>query len=355
MHRNVSAFVVVVSLAVANQVYAVADFSVTSEATRTLDSAIAHVNYVKQWTLTATDANDGDDKIDSLNLDLSGRVFVSYVSGIASGVLGYVNVTGDSQEVVEVVSVRTNDDDDEQLHVRIDNTSSNSSVNGYLLTEIFLSASSSVTDVKSQRSAEVVIQDGVLVASGTDEELQLELSRSSSVYVSSDGTAVSLGQLKLEVSDTASLQFNVDSVTVSGDAKLEAHDSASITVLASSFKAEKLELDAEDSGTICIAAADVTTSSYDGEDASKISMPDSSNKYDSTGNFACEELSVPAREPKCMSSSCSSSSTTTNASGSSIAAADESTSSSTSGAGLRYAALGFEAALVAGLSLAGML
>jgi hypothetical protein len=349
-----------------------ADFSVTSQSTMALQSTVDHVSYVKQWTLTATATNEGDDKIDSLNLDISGRVFVSYESDMPSGVLGYVNVSGDSKEIVDMVKVVTNDDDDEQLHVRIDNSSASSGASGYLLTEIFLAASNGVTDVKSQRTAEVVLENDVLVTRDSDEELQLEASDSSAVFVAATGTSLSLKQLKLELSDSSSLQFAVGSVSISEDAKLEAHDSSAITVLSSSFEADKLELDAEDSGTICIAAGDVSASSYDGEEASKISMPNASNKYDSTGGFACDESSAPTREPKCTSSSCpedAATSTTSSATGSSTivgisgsgssattaAPADSvsegSASSSSSGATSQYSSVAAEISLL-GLILA---
>ncbi|KAG7376269.1 hypothetical protein PHYPSEUDO_013856 [Phytophthora pseudosyringae] len=180
---------------------------------------VDHVSHVKQWTLTATGTNDGDDKIGSLNLDLTGRVFVSYVSDVPSGVLGYVNVSGDSHKIVNFVTVLTNDVNDEQLHVRINDNNDSPTVEGYLLTEIILVTSGVVSNVQSQLTSEVVIENGVLVTSDVDEELQL----------------------KLEVMDAASLPFSAESVSVTVRGKLTAHDASNITVLPSSFDSAKLK------------------------------------------------------------------------------------------------------------------
>ncbi|ETL35214.1 hypothetical protein L916_12625, partial [Phytophthora nicotianae] len=149
--------------------HSTAEFTVTSGTTEATTSSTEHVSFVKQWTLNS--ATNGDN-IDSIDLDLAGRVYVSYVSGLPSGVLGYVNVSGDSQTVVDAVTVSnddTNDNDDNdnddtndtdgELNVRIGNSTS-TTLSGYLLTEIFLASSGIVTDVKSQRSAQVVVEDG---------------------------------------------------------------------------------------------------------------------------------------------------------------------------------------------------
>ncbi|RLN98347.1 hypothetical protein BBJ28_00012300 [Nothophytophthora sp. Chile5] len=199
------------------------------------------------------------------------------------------------------------DDDDDDLHVRF-NGRNGSTTDGYLLTEIFLATSNIVTDVEIESSAEVVFEDNVLVSSNTNEELQLKASDASVVFVSAASTSMALQDLKLELSDSASLQFSMDSITVREDAQLQAHDASTITVLTSTFTVDDLDLDAENSGTICISAEDLTAGSYDGEAASKISLPNASSKYSSTGSLDCTEVSVPAREPKCVSNGCSDSS-----------------------------------------------
>ncbi|EGZ08693.1 hypothetical protein PHYSODRAFT_524332 [Phytophthora sojae] len=265
------------------------DFSVSSTSTTSVDSTTEHASFVKEWTLTASNthdkidsdddsSDDGDDKIDSIKLQLPGRVFVSYVSGLPSGVLGYVNVSGDSQTVVDAVKVSSNDDD-EELEVKY-SSSSSSATSGYLLTEIYLATSNTVKEVEIESSAQVIIEDGVLVSSNTNRELQIKASDSSVV------------------------------ITIREDGQFQAHDKSSIAVLTSSLTADKLDLDAENSGTICVSAEEVTAGSYDGDEASKISMPNASSKYTSTGSFSCDEKSTPSREPSCVSSSACSSSTT---------------------------------------------
>ncbi|KAL3670683.1 hypothetical protein V7S43_003871 [Phytophthora oleae] len=295
---------------------ATAEFTVTSGTTEATTSSTEHVSFVKQWTLNP--ATTGD-TIDSIDLDLAGRVYMSYVSNLPSGVLGYVNVSGDSQTVVDAVIVSnddTNDNDndnddtndtDGELNVRLGNSTS-TTLSGYLLTEIFLASSGVVTDVKSQRSAQVVVEDGVLVTSSTTAELQVEASGSSAVYVSAASTAVSVRQLQLDAAGTSSVQFNVGSVSTTEEVQIDAQGSAAISLLASSVEAATMELEAQNTGTICISAQTVTATNYEGQDASRISMPNASSKYTSTGSFACDDSSVPAREPACVSSACANSS-----------------------------------------------
>lgn len=317
------------------------DFTSTSTSTESVDSTTEHIGFVKQWTLTVAGNNnngdnddddssddssdDGDDRIDSIKLQLPGRVFVSYSSSLPTGILGYVNVSGDSQSLVEAVKVGSNDDD-EELQVKYDSSSSSST--GYLLTEIFLSTSNIVNDVEIEKTAEVVIEDGVLVASNTNKEVQIKASDSSAVYVSS--SALSLQDLKLELSDSATLQLTTDSITIREDGQFQAHDKSSITVLTSSLKVDDLDLDAENSGTICISATEVTASSYDGQDASKISLPNASSKYTSKGSESCDEVSTPSREPGCVSSSSCATTTTSTSTPSATTASSTSTTTITS-------------------------
>ncbi|EGZ15521.1 hypothetical protein PHYSODRAFT_505479 [Phytophthora sojae] len=305
-----------------------AEFTVTSAVTEAATSTSENAAFVKQWTLSAVNSAD---TIDSIDLDLAGRVYVSYVSGLPSGVLGYVNVSGDSQTVVDAVTVTnddTNDNDaddtndtDGELNIRIGNsTSTATTLSGYLLTEIFLASTGVVTDVKSQRSAQVVVEDGVLASNSTTAELQVETSGSSAVYVSAASTDVSARQLHLEATGTSKLQFIVDSVSVT-----------------------ELELETQGTGTICISAQQVTATTYEGKGASRISMPNASNKHDSTGSLTCDESSVPAREPSCVSSACASSSTAGTA-GSTTGNVDSSESSTTRLAALAAALIGAAAA-----------
>ncbi|EGZ08692.1 hypothetical protein PHYSODRAFT_361972 [Phytophthora sojae] len=249
-----------------------AEFTVTSGTTEAATSTSENAAFVKQWTLNA--ANSAD-TIDSIDLDLAGRVYVSYVSGLPSGVLGYVNVTGDSQTVVDAVTV-SNDDDTDNDNDDNDTNDTDGELN-------------------------VVVEDGVLVSSSTTAELQVEASGSSAVYVSAANTDVSVRQLQLEAAGTSKIEFHVKSVSVT-----------------------ELELETQGTGTICTSAETVTATNYQGTDASRISMPNASSKYDSTGSFACDVSSVPAREPSCVSSACASSST----SGTTVGTAGSGTSTS---------------------------
>ncbi|CAI5734892.1 unnamed protein product [Peronospora destructor] len=306
-----------VATAIASRV--TAEFTVTSRPTEAITSSMKNVKFVKQWTLTAATTAK---TIDSIDLDLVGRVYVSYKSGLPSGVLGYVNVSGDSQTVVDAVTVSNDDaddtddkdDDDDtkdntgELNVRI-GSSTLITLSGYLLTEIILASAGIVTDVKSQQSAQIVIEEGVLLTNGKTAELQVGASGSSAVYVSAVGTDVSVSQLQFDTAGTASLQFNVKSMSVTDEAQFESKGSARIALLASSVKAAKLELDAENTGTICTSAKEVTATTYEGKAATHISMPNATNKQGSIGLLACDEAKVPAREAACVSSTCDESST----------------------------------------------
>ncbi|KAG1712836.1 hypothetical protein DVH05_000573 [Phytophthora capsici] len=269
-------------------------------------STSKNVNFVKQWTLKA-DANTKS--IDSIDLSLAGNAYVSYVSGLPTGVIGYVNVSGDSRTIVEAVTVSKDVDNDLDIDNDLDDLFdddkndggelnvllSNRAASGYLLTEIFLAAPDAVKDVKSQRSAQVVIEDGVLVTSGRKTELQIDATGSSAVYVSAPDTAVSVGQLSLETTGTATIEYNVESISARSELQMDAQGSSSITVLASTISTNTLDLDAT-SGSICIAAKTVQSKFRDIEGKNKISMPNSAKKHGTTGTFACEEAKLPARK-----------------------------------------------------------
>ncbi|KAL3670682.1 hypothetical protein V7S43_003870 [Phytophthora oleae] len=285
--------------------HATADFKVSPQPIVKAATS-KHVNFVKQWTLKA---GANTNSIDSIDLSLAGNAYVSYVSGLPTGVIGYVNVSGDSRAVVNAVTVSkdvNNDVDiDNDLDDLFDNDKNdggelnvwlgNKAASGYLLTEIFLAAPDAVKDVKSQRSAQVVIEDGVLVTSGKRTELQIDATGSSAVYVSAPDTTVSVGQLSLETTGTASIEYNVESVSVRSELQVDAQGTSSITVLASTIQTKKLNLDAT-SGSICIAAETVESKWRGIEGKKKISMPNSAEKHGTTGTFACKESTLPARK-----------------------------------------------------------
>ncbi|KAG2774100.1 hypothetical protein PC129_g15659 [Phytophthora cactorum] len=279
-----------------------ADFKVTPEPIVKAATS-KHVNYVKQWTLSA---GSNTNSIDSLDLSLAGNAYVSYVKGLPAGVIGYVNVSGDSRTVVNAVTVSKdvldidndlddlfdNDNDGGELNVWL----SNKAASGYLLTEIFLASPEAVTDLKSQRSAQVVVEDGVLVKNGKRAELQIDATGSSAVYVSSPKTDVSVRQLSLETTGTASIEYNVNSLNVRSELHMDVQGSSSITVLSSTVKTAQLELETERSGTICISAAEVRATLPKIQGKNQISMPNAGETYGTTGTDVCEEATLPARK-----------------------------------------------------------
>ncbi|KAJ8579194.1 hypothetical protein ON010_g14 [Phytophthora cinnamomi] len=278
---KVSCFHTILLAAAALCSQAAADFKVTPGST-VKASTSKHVNFVKQWTLTATPTTT---TIDSIDLSLAGNAYVSYVSGLPSGVIGYVNVSGDSRAVVNAVTGG-------ELNVLL----GNKATTGYLLTEIFLASPNAVSDVSSQRSAQVVIEDNVLVKGGKRTELQIDASGSSAVYVSTPKTAVSVRQLSLETSGSAKIEYSVGSINVRSELQVDAQGSSSITVLSSTVKTNQLEMDALQSGKICIDANVVRATWRDIQGKNKISMPNAVKKHGTTGTFACKKSTLPTRK-----------------------------------------------------------
>ncbi|KAE9077798.1 hypothetical protein PF006_g27848 [Phytophthora fragariae] len=256
---KVSSFHTLLLAAASLSAQATADFKVTPGST--IKAATSkNVNFVKQWTLTASATTN---TIDSIDLSLAGNAYVSYVSGLPSGVIGYVNVSGDKR-----------------LPAHRD----------------FLASPDAVKDVNSKRSAHVVIEDGVLVTQGKRAELQIDASGSSAVYVSAPDTAVSVRQLSLETTGSAKIEYSVESIHARSELQMDAQGSSSISVLSSTVKTSQLELDALNSGKICIDAQEVKAAWRDIQGKNKISMPNAVKKHGTTGTFACVASKLPARK-----------------------------------------------------------
>ncbi|ETO77151.1 hypothetical protein F444_07616 [Phytophthora nicotianae P1976] len=258
-----------------------ATISVSSSSTGKVSPSTDLSKYAKQWTVSGS---GNADKIDAIVISLAGNVFVSYTDGLPKGVLGYLNVTGDSQAVVDAVTV---------TYKQFLNVTAAATPTGHVLTELLLSSNGAVTLVDCSRAANVVIEEGVLT---TDADLLIDVSDSSAVYVSAADTAFSTKDLTLDVSGSASLQLRAKSMSA-GSVVMNVEGSASISVLSPLFESDDLTLDTASGGTICIDAKEVTTGDYWGEGASKISMPKASDKHGSTGTFACEGSSIPVRGP----------------------------------------------------------
>ncbi|KAH7460050.1 uncharacterized protein KRP23_14866 [Phytophthora ramorum] len=298
---KVSSFHALLVAATSLIAHASADFTVTPEAIIRASTS-KHVKFVKQWTLSAGTTTN---TIDSIDLSLAGNAYVSYVSGLPNDILGYVNVSGDSRAVVNAVTVSKDVvsdldldlfDDDNNVGGELNVWVNNKAASGYLLTEIFLADTEAVTDVKSQYSAQVVIEDGVLVTEDKKVELQIEATGSSAVYVSAPDTTVKVQKLSLETTGTASIEYSVDSVSATSALQIDAEGASSVTVLSSTLSTSKLELGAVSSGSICIAADQVKARWRDIQGKSKISMPNAVKKHGTTGTFTCEESTLPERK-----------------------------------------------------------
>ncbi|KAG7398483.1 hypothetical protein PHYBOEH_010940 [Phytophthora boehmeriae] len=292
-----------------------ADFTVTPGRTKAVVFPENNANFAKEWTL---EAGRNTDTVDSLHLDLAGRVHVRYTDTLPEDVLGYVNVTGSAKAVVDAVKVGNSlinvidgDDDSDSDDENVDNKFDlrnifdrndnlfirlgNRKVSGYLLTEVVL-AHDTVWDVKSAHSAQVVIEDGVLVTD-SKKKLRIEATDSSAIFVSAAETAVSVRQLILSASGTAKIEYKVGSVAVQSGTYIETQDSATISVLSPSLTTHKLALEAESPDSICISAEEIEAKRRKIDGRNKISMPNSANKHGTTGIFQCQESALPPRQP----------------------------------------------------------
>ncbi|KAG7383720.1 hypothetical protein PHYBOEH_009810 [Phytophthora boehmeriae] len=228
-----------------------------------------NANFAKEWTL---EAGRNTDTIDSLHLDLAGRVHVRYTDTLPEDVLGYVNVTGSAKVVVDAVKVGNNlrnvnggDDDSDSDDENVDNK--------FDLRNIFDRNDNLFIRLGNRK---VVIEDGVLVTD-SKKKLRIEATDSSAVFVSAEETAVSVRQLAMKASGTAKIEYKVGSVAVQWNTLIETQDSATISVLSPSLTTHKPALEAESPDSICISAEEVEAKRRKIDGRNKISVPNSTN------------------------------------------------------------------------------
>uniref|UniRef100_M4C0D2 Auto-transporter adhesin head GIN domain-containing protein n=1 Tax=Hyaloperonospora arabidopsidis (strain Emoy2) TaxID=559515 RepID=M4C0D2_HYAAE len=283
----------------------VADFRVTSHRTKEAVEGPKFANYVKSFTLTSSKPT----RIESLDLSLTGTVYVTYSNDVPADVVGYVNVSGSSKVVVDAITVYNQVDgvlpDVNNLDDVFGNTKKQLSVSlghdideGFLLTEIFLSAHSTVSKVSTRRTSNVVIEEDVLISDSTSHALTISATGLSTVYVSSPETEVKVRELELEATGGGKIQFDAKYIYLWQKLELEASGDASIKVLCPAVVAGQLDIDAESSDSeICMSSKHVQSAllSITGEEY--ISLPNSKHKHGTYGSSACKRSSLPPREP----------------------------------------------------------
>ncbi|OWZ16186.1 hypothetical protein PHMEG_00010059 [Phytophthora megakarya] len=275
-------------------------FSAKLGSIQTLITPSEHANYAKQWTL---EQNTNSDALDAISLNVAGTVFLNRVDGLPAGVLGYVNVTGNSKTVVDVITVRN---DNVKLgnhkHGLLNITTATAPNQGYLLTEVFLSADGFISVVETKRSAQVIIEKGALGTNIKNSDLVVKASGTSVVYVSDASSALYLADLVVEASGSANVYHHVTRVTVTKDVTLESRNSVGISVLATLFEvAGDAVPETQGSGTISTTAKQVAfAGDYVGEPNSGISMSNASDKHGATGTLECDTFTTPARKPTSM-------------------------------------------------------
>ncbi|OWY94488.1 hypothetical protein PHMEG_00035759 [Phytophthora megakarya] len=297
---KVSSFHALLVAAASLLAHATADFKVSpGEVTKIATSK--HVNYVKQWTLNASGKPDS---VNSIDLSLAGNAYVSYVKGLPAGVIGYVNVSSDSRGVANAVTVSKDvdnelDDDADDMFDSDNNGGElkvwfgNKADSGYMLTEIFLASPRAVHEVKSQGSVSVVIEKDVFVSNNERAELKIEAIGSSAVYVSAPAAAVSVMELSLDAKGSAIIEYNVESLSTS-ELSMEAQGTSSIAVLASTVVTSQLDLEVGLKSSGCFSAENMKATQR--KIKGKVSMPNSSKKFGTTGTATCAASKLPPRK-----------------------------------------------------------
>ncbi|KAL3657472.1 hypothetical protein V7S43_017611 [Phytophthora oleae] len=84
---------------------------------------------------------------------------------------------------------------------------------------------------------------------------------------------------------------------------MDVGESATVSVLAPTLKTSDIIVTAGDDGTICFAATDVSVGDVIVDDGSKVSFPNSSKRFGTTGKFPCDDQKVPARKASSVTES----------------------------------------------------
>ncbi|OWZ09134.1 hypothetical protein PHMEG_00018210 [Phytophthora megakarya] len=284
-------------VAVATTPHVIASFTTKPGPINVVTPPSDHAKFTKQWTI---ERNTKRDDIQGIGLDLGGAVFVNHIEELPPGVLGYVNVTGDSKTIVDAVTMFNNNASNHNS-ATLNVTTTTPPQEGYLLTEIFLS---SILFMESVSSAQVVIEEDVFSMNNKDDDLILALgaSGSSSIFASDTGSSATVATMLIETSGSASIQFRVASISLD-DVQLTSAGYSSIALLASSIETTgDMILVTEDSGSICTTAKQVTVpGDFLNVSPSGVSFPNAANKHGTKGTLACAEVKRPAREPALVS------------------------------------------------------
>ncbi|GAB9472799.1 hypothetical protein Gpo141_00009967 [Globisporangium polare] len=119
--------------------------------------------FAKTWQIKGNAAKNIS-FVDTIRLNIPGRVFITYAESSASGAIGEIKVSGNSEAVVGVVEVVSNTTAGGPKLVL--QTTGAATEGTFLLTEIQLFTKNKLKDVLTKGSADVVVLDNVLYTKG---------------------------------------------------------------------------------------------------------------------------------------------------------------------------------------------
>ncbi|TDH66285.1 hypothetical protein CCR75_001742 [Bremia lactucae] len=265
--------------------------------------------FAKQWTLQSDDYKN---TLDSIRLSFDGKALIHRVNYLPEGVLGFVNVTGHSFAAVDAVSISHEDayydvadrfddfDSEDVSDSDFDFDSDDNFVGRYLDISVPSDRSSgrvrivitlapyrSVRRIKTERKANVVIENNVLINSGAKATLAIKSVDYSSVLVESPRAYVTLQVLSLKASNSASITYKAGYLVNVGLLKVSSIQHAAIAFVCDSIKVQRMQLKALVGGRMCFSAHQIKARKHDVDGKKMISMSNANKKYGTKGDDSC--------------------------------------------------------------------
>lgn len=208
-------------------------------------SSQSHQSWERTWTVGShTALVDDKDEIVEVKVSIPGRVFLSTAADQAP--LAKLRFSGDSAEVLDFFEVVSTSPGVLEIRQRAGLTSD--SLTGYLLVEVTLAHIQKLKSVTATGSADVIIENNVLVAYSTSDTVALVVQGSGSIFAH-DTTSFSVQQFVLTVAgsgdielSTAQIEVKTLSATVGG--------SGNIRLFANSVHAKETALAVAGSGDV---------------------------------------------------------------------------------------------------------
>lgn len=263
-------------------------------------SAPSHQTWERTWTVAShTALLDDNDEIDEVKLSVPGRVFLSTSTDQAP--LAKVRFSGDSADVLnffEVVSTARG-----VLEIRARSGMATISLKGYLLVEVTLAHLQKLKTVSTGGSADVIIENDVLVAYSPSDSVSITTRGSGNVYIH-DAPSFNVQTLALSTTGSGDIELSTSQIAaqkLSG----ETHGSGDLRLFVNSVVVKETTLSTAGSGdtylnsynfnsdsvVVSIAGSgDVSVYPSGRCTTEKISLAGSGDAY--VGSIACVQATV---------------------------------------------------------------